>query len=1022
MKKWKRRLFQCGSLAATAAIMLTAFSLPGSIFRLQTSAEPGDNCTSRIEPSSYIENSLEGSTVRRDYTYLYDDGMYDEAGNDLMVPMGPFVYTKGNEEGTGELTYRLPYAVDELKITGIEVQGDPNNSFQGFWISNDGESWEEFAMTPSYENTILAKGEYGNRRGVSYYGSSDQSFQYVKVGFGRNWMPGIHYLYIPPAEDAANCTEKVDPAAEGVVVEETNTATNVTLARHNHSNTFTHDETKGMAYNGLPNNGGLVTFKLPYAVDSLKMTGVEVYWPNTTRGDMRFLSFEVSANGESWIPFSTAGSDFTFINTAGNRNDNPAGVSLPVNRVGITYYGMSDIRFRYVRIAFGRDWAPQLCNFYIPPNTIELNCTTQVDPVEVFRSFSNTGSHSSTYGRDNTYQYDGVGIFCFKSGAPNGGKMMFELPYAVDELKMTGVEIITDGANTNPPKEFRFKGFRVSTDGEIWQDLNMTRQLDGFVSETGNRREGITFYGASDTNFRYVEVTFGKDWIPGIGYFYLPPPSVTYYIDSKQGSDSNDGLSEEKPFKSLSQLSSKFFREGDQILFKRGETYSGSLTLKGYGTASNPIRVGTYGSGGMPKIDGNGARAGITLTANHIVVDGLEVTNPDGYYGIYIGTLQAGENSGITVSNCYVHDVDTNEKKFSYLESGGIIARADGTSPTWFKGLNIQGNTIKNVCRCAVVISNSWGWRYSGGSYIKNEYVSDTDGWYPNVDCKITGNTIDGSKGDSILVQCGKNTLIERNTVYNANSSIKDHAKVAMVAIWTVSTVDTVMQYNEVGYTKRPGADGEAFDTDHAEVNCKIQYNYSHNNEGGFVLLCNGMSGTAKNATVRYNLSVNDGAKCAVINLIGDVPGTQVYNNTFYLGNQVKSVMSMWGNDGRLTKANGITFTNNIFSAPTAGTGSYWSGGSVGTDFYNAVTNIQFNNNLFHNVNQPQQKGGVTLSGNVSGNPNFALSTDYKNKANMIKGFTPRNKVSGAVDVANNGGKDINGKAILSNYFGCVNH
>ena len=116
-----------------------------------------------------------------------------------------------------------------------------------------------------------------------------------------------------------------------------------------------------------------------------------------------------------------------------------------------------------------------------------------------------------------------------------------------------------------------------------------------------------------------------------------------------------------------------------------------------------------------------------------------------------------------------------------------------------------------------ITISNSWGWRYGGAGYIRNQYVDDDNGWYPNLNCRIIGNTVDGTKGDSILVQCGQDILIERNTVYRANASLKDHAKIAMVAIWTISTLNTVMQYNEVGYTRRPGADGEAFDTDHAE-------------------------------------------------------------------------------------------------------------------------------------------------------------------------------------------------------------
>ena len=57
-------------------------------------------------------------------------------------------------------------------------------------------------------------------------------------------------------------------------------------------------------------------------------------------------------------------------------------------------------------------------------------------------------------------------------------------------------------------------------------DLEMARTLDGFVDGETERREGVILYGASDTEFRYVEVTFGKDWIPGISWFYLPEPEI----------------------------------------------------------------------------------------------------------------------------------------------------------------------------------------------------------------------------------------------------------------------------------------------------------------------------------------------------------------------------------------------------------------------------------------------------------------------------------------------------------------
>ena len=508
-----------------------------------------------------------------------------------------------------------------------------------------------------------------------------------------------------------------------------------------------------------------------------------------------------------------------------------------------------------------------------------------------------------------------------------------------------------------------------------------------------------------------------------------PRGSAAFYVDPKRGNDGNDGTSPETAFKTVHKISSMSFQKGDEILFKRGETFNGGLTIKGFGTADSPIKVGAYGSGSMPKFHPRGAAAGVTVSACNIVVDGLEIVNPDGQYGVFITPVKDGENENITVQNCYIHDVDIHEAYgFGYLNSGGIIALALGGSPTWYKNMRLQDNTIKNVCRLAIGLNTAWGWRCRTDgtiSWILNDYQDDDNGWYPNVDCRITGNTIDGTRGDSILAQCARNLVIEHNTVYRANSSTKAHAQTAMVAVWTISSDNSVMQFNEVGYTTRTSADGEAFDTDHGDTNCKIQYNYSHNNEGGFVLLCNGDKGAseARNATVRYNLSVNDGSKNAVIQLIGSVPGSQVYNNTIYLS-AGGDVVGMWGNVDDATKARDVTFTNNIFAAPTP-RGAYVGGGSVGDDFYRAVTDIRFNSNLFHNVNLPEQRDGVSLSGNVTGDPQFADSgcAAYEDRAGMIEAFTPTAKVDGAVPIPDNGGQDINGAAITdSAFFGCVRH
>lgn len=76
-------------------------------------------------------------------------------------------------------------------------------------------------------------------------------------------------------------------------------------------------------------------------------------------------------------------------------------------------------------------------------------------------------------------------------------------------------------------------------------------------------------------------------------------------------------------------------------------------------------------------------------------------------------------------------------------------------------------------------------------------------------------------------------------------------------AIWPHSSNDALIQFNEVSNTRFVGGDGQAFDVDYNCDNAIVQYNYSHDNEGGFLLLME----SANYVTVRYNISVNDGVK-----------------------------------------------------------------------------------------------------------------------------------------------------------------
>ena len=81
-----------------------------------------------------------------------------------------------------------------------------------------------------------------------------------------------------------------------------------------------------------------------------------------------------------------------------------------------------------------------------------------------------------------------------------------------------------------------------------------------------------------------------------------------FYVDSGDGNDSNTGLSESNAFQSLDKISNLTFKPNDRILFKRGSSYSGCVTVYGNGSSRHPITIGAYGDGEAPRFTNNDNR------------------------------------------------------------------------------------------------------------------------------------------------------------------------------------------------------------------------------------------------------------------------------------------------------------------------------------------------------------------------------------------------------------------------------
>src|SRR5215472_6393591 len=79
--------------------------------------------------------------------------------------------------------------------------------------------------------------------------------------------------------------------------------------------------------------------------------------------------------------------------------------------------------------------------------------------------------------------------------------------------------------------------------------------------------------------------------------------AAVYYV-ATNGSDSNNGLSTGSPFQSLARVNGLSLLPGDQLMFRRGDTFRGQLNVAQSGTSGNPIVVDAYGTGNLPILSG----------------------------------------------------------------------------------------------------------------------------------------------------------------------------------------------------------------------------------------------------------------------------------------------------------------------------------------------------------------------------------------------------------------------------------
>jgi len=399
----------------------------------------------------------------------------------------------------------------------------------------------------------------------------------------------------------------------------------------------------------------------------------------------------------------------------------------------------------------------------------------------------------------------------------------------------------------------------------------------------------------------------------------------SYYVDAVRGDDGNAGVSAGAPWRTLEKVNATTFAPGDHILLRAGCRWSGQLWPKGSGEAGRPIVVDRYGEGPKPAIAGGGRAFEAVHLRNqqHWEIANLEVTNtcpqgPAPRAGVRVLGEDAGVLSHVHLRALEVHDVNGHlrQGRDSGKCNAGILFDVEGRSaPTRFHDVLIEGCSVRACDRSAIKTWSDWG-RYAHG-----------DDWQPYTGLVIRGNVVDDIGGDGIIACMADAPLIEHNVASNCNRRSGDYN----VAIWVWETDDALMQFNEA-YLTRTTKDGQGFDVDGLSRRTIVQYNYSHDNEGGFILLCEEGDPSPRRfndgAIVRYNLSVNDGAR--IFQVGGKVTNAHIYNNTIYVGQGRGDPLMVWHNRDRMWP-DGIRYSNNIFY--NLGQGGFDLGRSTGVVF-----------------------------------------------------------------------------------------
>lgn len=479
-----------------------------------------------------------------------------------------------------------------------------------------------------------------------------------------------------------------------------------------------------------------------------------------------------------------------------------------------------------------------------------------------------------------------------------------------------------------------------------------------------------------------------------------------YYVDATAGSDTASGTSPTTAWKSLTKVNATTFAPGDRILLKAGDTWNDQqLWPKGSGAAGRPITIDAYGtSTKRPYIATNGkvqsplnadgtknpATVGLTGAVNlrnqqYWTVTDLELSNDDDFSTDIVGgqvvrdgvsvtinadVFPAGTAAadtvmhGITITNLDVHDIDVTNS-WNKIYSAGVDFQIFGSKQYGdyaaggyhFEDVSIQHNTFLHVELNAIQFGFNWfgdaqGETDSTGKYHEGwEQLWIRDRNLYNLNVTISHNYAEDI-GQGVYQFAGtKNLTAEYN---EGNGWLKRYSGVS-AGIYLWAGADSVMRYNEIYGGPANQYDATPLDLEFTNFNVTYEYNYTHDNQGGWM----SYMGNSGNSVARYNLSVNDNGVIWKNMLSSNYSPTYVANNVFvYDGSKLASF-----HDAVLKDR--VYFLNNVFYNSSTTAPTTWATQP------GALDKGMFSNNDYYEASGKRGAGEPTGTNAITADPHF---------------------------------------------------